>query len=234
MKKIVLIIALAVIAGVGTAHWYFSDRGRFTTAPELIGLARVMTPDGLVSTRDPPVILRVDPVFRHLGGQKFVLYGVADTEQHFFVETTPDDELKSLYWVQFEAYLPDNDYHYNYDDSPLRRTIGDYDFFVDTLPVHSDPDRKRRRGTDGAMMRQFIARHGYAIPRDFFYARMVHLPDTERRKELMIIYIEDLAPIGLTGTELGEEGSAREQWPAIESRYLDRIGKTLTLEHSAR
>ena len=49
-----------------------------------------------------------------------VIVGVADTEQHFFVESTVDGTLKSVYWVQYEAYLPDNSYTYNYDDSPLR------------------------------------------------------------------------------------------------------------------
>lgn len=50
---------------------------------------------------------------QYIGGQKFILYGVADTEQHFFVETDDDDKLTSVYWVQFEAYLPEKPYTYD-------------------------------------------------------------------------------------------------------------------------
>ena len=69
----------------------------------------------------------------------FEPYGVADTEQHFFVETNADNELKSVYWVQYEAYLPGKRYTYDYDDSPLRVTLGETEFFTDTAMVAFDP-----------------------------------------------------------------------------------------------
>ncbi len=131
MKKAVLVTILVVLLVVIGAHWCYSDRGRFTTEPEFTGLARTVSGNDLVSDLDPSLVLRFDPAFRHVGGQKFVLYGVADTEQHFFVETTPDGALRSVYWVQYEGYLPDNDYTYDYDDSPLRVTLGDTAFYTD-------------------------------------------------------------------------------------------------------
>lgn len=231
MKKwltgLLILVAIAAIAA-GIAQWYFSDRGRWTTEPEFTGLARAMSGGALVSGADPAVTLRFDPAFTHIGGQKFVLYGVADTEQHFFVETNPGGELRALFWVQFEAYLPDNDYRYDYDDSPARLTLGDLDFYLDTAAVKSDPNRKRRRGTDGALARQFLGSQGYAIPRDYFYARLVHLTDESRRKELMIIYIEDLASQGLAAAALQPDGAMHAQWPEIERRHVDRIRSALT------
>ena len=134
---------------VAIAHWYFGDRGRFTTDPKYSGLGRSVSGNDLISTQDPAAVLRFDPEYKYLGGQKFILYGVADTEQHFFVETTTDDKLKSVYWVQYEAYLPDKSYTYDYDDSPLRVTLGDYEFYTDTAVFHFDPNIKRRPGTDG-------------------------------------------------------------------------------------
>ena len=229
MKKTILIVAAVVIAIVAARYWYFSDRGRFTTEPEYAGLARTVSGNDLVSENDPAVLLRFDPAYRHIGGQKFVLYGVADTEQHFFVETTADDKLKSIYWVQYEAYLPDNSYTYDYDDSPLRVTLGDHEFYTDTAIVEVDPNRKRRRGTDGAMMREFLASRGYAIPSDFAYARLVYLTDQTRRKELMIIFIDDLASQGLTAAELKEGGTNEARRPDVEQAHLDRIRSTLTV-----
>ncbi len=229
MKKILIAIALVVVAGMALTHWYFSDRGRFTTEPEYTGLKRSVSGNELVSPRDPAAVLRFDPAYRYLGGQKFVLYGVADTEQHFFVETTAENELKSVYWVQYEAYLPGKPYTYDYDDSPLRVTLGDYEFYTDTAAFHFDPDVERRRGTDGAMVRRFLADKGYAYPREVLYARLVYLTDESRQKELMIIYMEDLATHGLTAAELNEGGARAARWPEVEQALLDRITGTLAV-----
>lgn len=229
MKKALFFVVVAVIAGVAIAHWYFSDRGRFTTEPEFTGLGRAVSGNDLVSTFDPALVLRFDPVFRYLGGQKFILYGVADTEQHFFVETTADGSLRSVYWVQYEAYLPGKPYTYDYDDSPLRVTLGDYEFFADTATFHNDPNRKRRRGTDGAMVRQFLASKGYSYPDEVVYARLVYLTDDSRQKELMIIFMDDLATYGVTAADLEESSAGAARWPGIEQAHLDRIRSTLAV-----
>ena len=34
MQRVALAAALILIAGAAIAHWYYSGRGRFTTAPE--------------------------------------------------------------------------------------------------------------------------------------------------------------------------------------------------------
>lgn len=229
MKKTLIIIAVTVIAGVATAHWYFSDRGRFTTDPEITGMGRSVSGNDLISDYDPAVILRFDPAFHHVGGQKFILYGVADTEQHFFVETGADNKLKSVFWVQYEAYLPDKSYTYDYDDSPLRVMLNDVEFYTDTDVVTYDPDRKRRSGTDGAMARQFLASKGYVFPSDFAYARLVFLTDESRQRELMIIFIDDLASRGLSAADLKEGGAKAALWPEVEQAHLDRIKNTLSV-----
>jgi hypothetical protein len=229
MKKAIIIVATMVVAGVAIAHWYFSDRGRFTTDPEFTALGRSVSGNDLISNNDPAVILRFGPSFRYVGGQKFVLYGVADTEQHFFVETTANDKLKSVYWVQYEAYLPDKLYTYDYDDSPLRVTLNDHEFYTDTDVVEFDSNRKRRRGTDGAAARQFLASKGYVFPNDFAYARLVYLTDESRQKELMIIFIDDLASRGLTAADLKEGGASASRWAKVEQTHLDRIRNTLTV-----
>ena len=229
MRKTIIIALLLIVAAAAIAHWYLSDRGRFTTEPEFTDLGRSVSGNDLVSDYDPATILRFDPAYRHIGGQKFVLYGNADTEQHFFVETHDDGTLKSVYWVQYEAYLPGKPWTYDYDDSPLRVTLGNYEFFTDTAVVSFDPDRKRRKGTDGAMARQFLASKGLVFPREFAYARLVYLTDESRQKELLIIFIDDLAPQGLTAAELKEGGEKAALWPEVEQAHLDRIRETLAV-----
>jgi len=227
MKKALIAAVIVIVAAAGGTHLYYMDRGRFTTEPVYEDLGRSVADNRLTSSFDPAVVLRFDEAFDYLGGQKFALYGVADTEQYFFVETHADGTLKSVYWIQFEAYLADNSYTYDYDDSPLRSTIGDYEFYTDTAVVEFDPDKKRAGGTDGAMARQFLAKHGYVFPGNFAYARLVFLTDDSRRKELMIIYIDDLAARGFTAAELLDGGSKTEQRDALDRAHLDRIEATL-------
>ena len=230
MKKRIFIVGFLVLVGFAAAHIYFYDRGQLTTEPVFTGLERSLVDGRLVSKRDPAVELEFDSSFRHLGGQKFILYGVADTEQHFFVEVTPDNKLKSVYWIQFEAYLPGKPYSYDYDDSPLRVSLGDYEFYTDTAAVSFDPNKKRKAGTDGAMARQFLASHGYTFPRDFAYARLVYLTDESRKKELMIIYIDDLSTQNLKAEELNAEGLKSKDWTIVEKAHLDRVRNTLRIK----
>ena len=136
--------------------------------------------------------------------------------------------MKSFFWVQFEEYLPDNSYQYDYEDSPARLQLNDYNFYLDTAAVRSNP-KNRRRGSDGSLARQFLQSKGYAIPEEFTYARLVHLTDASRRKELMIIFIENLAQLGVSAPDLHEEGKDAHRWFEIEKKHLEKIRSTLTL-----
>ncbi len=91
------------------------------------------------------------------------------------------------------------------------------------------PDKNRKAGTDGAMVRQFLASKGYSYPTEVAYARMVYLTDASRQKELMIIFMDDLASYGLTAAELNDGGTNAARWPEIEQAHLDRIRDTLTM-----
>ncbi|NNC98947.1 MAG: hypothetical protein HKN85_02070 [Gammaproteobacteria bacterium] len=229
MKKLLVGVVGTVAIGVAIVHWHFSERGRLTTAAQYTNLSRTFSGSDLISSIDPALTLRFDEKYQYLGGQKFVLYGVADTEQHFLVETAGDGKLKSFYWVQYEAYLPGKSYTYDYDDSPLRLMLGDYEFYTDTEAFHFDPNKKRKRGTDGAMVRQFLARKGFSYPEEVLYARMVYLTDASRQKELMIIFMDDLAAYGTTAEALGKNGSDVARWPEIEKAHQAQINNTLSV-----
>ena len=81
MKKAIAVAVVVIAIVVAATHWHFSNRGRLTTEAEYTGLARTVSGNDLISDFDPAAVLRFDPAFKHIGGQKFILYGVADTEQ---------------------------------------------------------------------------------------------------------------------------------------------------------
>ncbi len=220
---------LVVLVAIVTFMFWF-DPARRTTAPEFSGLSRTVSGNTLLSQSDPPVRMTFDEGFEYIGGQKFVLYGTADVEQHFFVEEHADGTLKSFFWIQFEGFLPDNDYTYDYTGSPLRLQIGDFDFYTDTAAGASNRFmRLGWPGTDGYLARKFAADKGYAMPDDYAYARLVHIPDDLSRKELLIIFMDDLAPTGWTGESLREGGEHEDRWSEVEAAHLDRIKRLMSL-----
>ena len=209
----------------GSARFYCHLRvlvrsGRRTTEPEFSGLSRTVSGNTLFSHNDPPVRMTFDERFEHIGGQKFILYGTADVGQHFFVEEHPDGTLKSIFWIQFEGFLPDNNYIYDYSGSPLRLQIGAFDFYTDTAA--GELNRFFRLGWPGTtVISPASSRLTKGIPcrTTTPSAACSHSGRGVNRKELLIIFMEDLAPTRWTGEALREGGEHEGRWPVVESAH---------------
>lgn len=192
------------------------------TAPD-----RQVSGTAISSTHDPHVQIHLPEAAKYVGADRFVLYGIADCELHAFVEADAQKNVQRLYWIQFEGYLPSRpDLAHTYD-SPRHTTIGGLDFFVDTWP-RADGE-KTNPGSDREHIESLIRSKGYKMPAGMMYVRLVHLLDEKKRKELMIIYGEDLAPTGFTTADLAEGGKSRDHWPALESGLIERAQKSISL-----
>jgi hypothetical protein len=198
--------------------------------------AQVGSPDrkvegnAIVSAHDPAARVEVPKSAQYVGGDRFVLYEVADCELHAFVEADSQHQVQRLYWVQFEGYLPSQpDLHHTYD-SPQHAEIGGMDFYVDTWV--GDHNSHVRSGSDTEHILTLIQGKGFHMPEGMLYARLVHLLDAQKRKELMIIYAEDLAPTKLTSAQLQKSGAAFDRWPAITSDLVERAKARVKVEAS--
>ena len=181
----------------------------------------------LTSKDMPAVRLEFDKSFKYAGSQSFVLYDVANAEQHFFVDADKDGHVKRLYWVQFEGYLADNTHTYNYK-SPKTVNIGGWDFFADTYPRSLKGDLGRP-DSDGNRARAFLKSKGFATSSEVVIQRLVHLVDETKRNELMIIYTEDLSGTGFTAADLNEGGSAHAEWANLSEAVLARAQKFMKI-----
>jgi hypothetical protein len=56
----------------------------------------------LTSKSDPAVQITFAPQFQYAGGQRFLLYGVAEAEQHFYTQSNSEGKIERFYWIQFE------------------------------------------------------------------------------------------------------------------------------------
>jgi hypothetical protein len=192
---------------------------------------RTVTGTVLTSTRDPAIELRVQSPAVYVGADRWILYGVADCEIHVFVEADEAKRVSRLYWVQFEAYLPSVNASYNYQSS-TRVSLGGREFLVDgglfrTNAPYRRPDSDRERVV------RLLASRGYSLPIEMLSRRLVHLPDADRRKELMIIYAEDLAPLGFSASDLGTGGKAAGELPRLQRDALARFQARVTVTSPA-
>jgi hypothetical protein len=182
----------------------------------------------ITSQRDPAVRIELPAAVHYVGVDRFVLYDIADCELHAFVESDATKNVKRLFWIQFEQYLPTRpDLHHTYD-SPQHATIGGWDFYVDSWVRASD--EPNRPGSDGEHIRELLRAKGYKLPAAMMSVRLVHLLDPEKRKELMIIYSENLAPTGLSAASLQKGGASYSRWPDIQKALIERAEKSIKIE----
>ena len=181
----------------------------------------------VITSKDKPAIeLKFGKSFKYAGGHKFVLYDVANAEQHFYVDADKQGRVKRMYWVQFEGYLPSNTHTYDYQVTKSV-DIGGLNFIADAGPrnVKSNPGRP---DGDGARARAFLESKGYKLASDdIIMQRLVHL--IGKRDELMIIYLEVMTPLGLTSADVGKGGKAEAKWNEISAGLLARAQKDLKI-----
>ena len=219
MLRAIVVFVLSFVCGVTlTAQ---------TAPPERKVVGNVVT-----SERDPAVRIELPKAAHYVGADRWVLYGIADCELHAFVEADAQKNVQRLYWVQFEGYLPSRpDLRHTYD-SPKHTTIGGMDFYVATWVRAKGATTES--GSDREHIEALVRAQGYRMPEAMMYVRLVHLLDEEKRKELMIIYGEDLAPTGLTAGELSEGGKAHDRWPGIADAMIGHANRRIIIDPAKR
>ena len=191
------------------------------------GPEREVAGNVISSEHDPSVRIELPRSVQYAGADRWVLYGIADCELHAFVDADAQKNIQRLYWIQFEGYLPTKpDLAHQYD-SPRHASIGGLDFYVDTWPRAAG--EKTTPDSDREHIETLVRAKGYRMPGGMMYVRLVHLLDEKKRKELMIIYGEDLAPTGFAAGDLEEKGKSFRQWPALEKGLIERAQKAITL-----
>jgi len=181
----------------------------------------------LTSRHDPAVQITFDSGFKYAGGQRFILYGVAEAEQHFYVRASASGQIERFYWVQFEHYLPDNTHTYDY---PSKRStdIGGLNFIYDTAVFSNYSGAVSNPDSDGGKARALLKQAGLTLPAATGRIRMVHLTDSSRRAELMIIYGEAL---NAKAPPKSEEGlAADDQFPELSAQVRQHAMEGMKIE----
>jgi hypothetical protein len=182
----------------------------------------------IILDHDPKIRIELPESVWYVGVDRFLLQDVAECELYAFVQIDDQKNVQRLYWVQFEEYLPSKpDLHHQYD-SPRHINIGGFRFYVDTWAKRTNENITA--GSDEDHIVALILSRGYKMPAGMLFLRLVHLFDEQKRKELMIIYSEDLKPTGFAAADLKKGGKAENLWLTLEDDLLVRATQAIKIE----
>ena len=194
--------------------------------PAVLHAQRTRSGNRIQSHELPNAVFEAAPGMVYAGTQAFDLYGVANAEQHFFVELD-GTRIKRLLWVQYEGYHATNNSTYNYRDETVEHSGRSWFRRISAVRI---PEVEARPESDGAKARAFLRGKGWTIGPDVMLERLAWVLDSPARNELMVIYMEDLAGQGLTAADLAEGGTARDRWPALTEAFHRRAAAAFTVK----
>jgi len=175
----------------------------------------------LRSEKLPVIDIQIDPAFKYAGSTSFILYDICRVEQHHFILADPERRVVRQLWFQFEGYLENNNYTYDYSMDTL--SLNGIPFLHSTYPINIEDTRKERPTSDYAHVVDFLQEKGYQLRGDMIAHRLFWLDET-LRNELMIIYWEPLDATGYRLSDINEGGLAAAPWTdlskALEQRSL--------------
>jgi hypothetical protein len=196
-------------------------------APSSIGAPVARVEGDVVAYPGPPALRVTVPAgATYLGADRFILKALSDCEMHIFVEADANRRVRRFYWVHFESYLPSRpDDRMTYGETDRRSTRWGATIWIDAAPALMT--RTPRPGSDTEHFRAIIRRAGYTMPPGMMSVRLVRLLDDPAgtgygRRELMMIYGEDLASAGLTYEDVTTNGAPNERWAALEGPLVNR------------
>lgn len=182
------------------------------------------------------VRVRVPKSAIHVASERFILYGVADAEVHVFVEADKERRIRRLYWVQFESYLPSRpELAYDYADGNRKIELAGTATWLRAGPASTSGPM--RAGSDREHVIGILKRAGIAIPAEVMNVRLVQLLDDpagtgKGRRELMVIYSEDLAPTGKRLADLMTDDKPNADWAPLERELVGRATESVTIERN--
>jgi hypothetical protein len=181
----------------------------------------------VISQRDPKIRIQLPSSVQYVGADRWPLYDIADCELHLFVEATREKRIERLYWIQFEQYLPSRpELHHTY---PFTKTDTLNGLLFDVRARFGPGNERSKPGSDREHVQALLRAKGYTMPDAMMNVRLVHLLDNQKRKELMIIYAEDLQPAGFSLDDLMPGAKHAGEWATLEAGLIRRAKAAITL-----
>lgn len=168
----------------------------------------------LHSTALPQIRVQVADEFTYLGKFEFTLKEMAYGERHVFVDES-DGKVQRLFIFQFEGFLPDNEYTYNYDFTGAEVMAG-HPVRQNTWAYSNEQAQRESPQGEAALTVQFIRSKGLELEDELMMSRFVMVADEARRHELILFYLENASATGYRIASFYDaQGTPSSHWRAI-------------------
>ncbi len=188
----------------------------------------------IISKNLPEIEIEVADEFKYVGVFDFEIFAnsdeypaelqgkaVAAGERFVFAMGDEDRNVKKLFIVQFEGFLEENEFifNYNFDNAEY---IGKNKYRQNSWFYDSASLAEENPYNEGAKTRTFLKDKGFLLEDEYMMSRFVGLASEDRKHEIIIFYIEMLH--GTTGYSLKEyENSiSKEEADSIRTALVER------------
>ncbi len=195
----------------------------------------------LTSNDLPKIEIKVDNEFRFMGQFNFQILASSDEypkdmqgkavavgERYIFAQVNENRSVDKLFIVQFEGFLPENDFIYNYDFSNAD-FIGENSYRHNTWFYDSKKLAQENPNGEGAKTRAFLEERGYVLEDEFMMSRFVGLASEDRKNEIIIFYLEMLNKTTGISLEEYENSISDEKAESIRNSFIGRSRKSFEI-----
>lgn len=175
----------------------------------------------------PKTEIVLDSALSYIGAEEYVLFGATKVNVHLFAEVF-EKKIERLCWIQFEENLPFNNIPYDYSGSQKITTINNFDYY-DDFWIWNIANRVRKPGSDVEHVMNLIEKNGLKLGPEIIEIRWVRL-DKSKRKELMLIFIEDLEKHGLNMDVLTQDFTAPDIVSRLENEVRERAFNSIQIK----
>jgi len=173
------------------------------------GEKRVVRGLELTSTSSPPMRLRVDSGFAYQGRIAYPLDSTFAGERYIFAHAKAS-ALQRLLVIQFERIrAPSSEvYRYNVDAG---QPIGSLRFIENTFAFPGARDAVSSPRDEAERTNNFLLSRGFRMPAVWLVTRYVTIGDADRKREMIVFYMEGHNDLTMRDLYSGEEPTAAWQ-----------------------
>jgi hypothetical protein len=184
--------------------------------------ARGVENNVLISVADPPLRLTVAKALPYIGRVPFQLGHVAAGERHVFAEIGTEKRITRMLVIQFEGFLPgvDDWYKFGLGRMPLR--LGRHDYKHSVWAWNNAENIKQQPNNEAAAMQRFLEQKGLKLDDQLVMSRFARPVGEDKRHEIIIFYIEPLAPYGYNVSDFDWEKPLEGKQAEWEKRYREK------------
>lgn len=196
-----------------------------TAAPPESGEVRSVRGNRVVSLNFPAAEIVVDEQLSHVGVLSFILKKVAQVERYIYARADEGGRARRLLIMQFESILPGVKGGYSFPVTNATR-LGEHDYQTNVGFFNFSQTIAANPGAEAEQTRAFLDRKGLKVDDDYLVARYARIVDPEKRRELILFYLENLRDLGFTRAELEPGGARATEAEKVFNDFAARAGQS--------